>query len=425
MKVLVIGSGGREHALVWKLKQSKLDPELFWAPGNGGYKGFAQCVNISAENVEDILDFCMGKKIDFVVVGPEAPLALGIVDKLNKKNIKVFGPTKAASQLEISKVFTKLFCQKNGIPSAKFWIFDDSKKVTDFLQSRELPYPLVLKADGLAAGKGVIIAEDANHAVEAANKIMVQKKFGNAGNKIVIEEFLAGNEASIMALCDGEKSLILPTARDYKRALDEDKGENTGGMGAVSPSPVVSENDKKNNLLNEIKFKIIDKTLQAMADAGNPFKGVLYAGLMLTDEGPKLLEFNVRFGDPETQVVLPRLKEDLLTILIESSEGKITKNELSLSQNKCVTVVAASKGYPSSYSKGFEIKGIKMAEENGCIVFHAGTKREGEKILTNGGRVLNVTAFGETYNEAREKVYKGLEKIDFEGITYRKDIARI
>lgn len=425
LKVLVIGSGGREHALVWKLKQSKLDPEIFWAPGNGGFKGLAQCLNIQAENVTEIVNFCCSSKIDFVVVGPEAPLALGIVDELNKKNIKVFGPTKSASQLETSKVFTKLFCHKHNIPSAKFWIFEDSRYAFDFLKSKEISYPLVLKADGLAAGKGVIIAENEEQGREAVYRIMVQKEFGEAGNRIIVEEFLVGDETSIMALCDGEKSLILPTARDYKRALDGDKGANTGGMGAMSPSPLVSENDKNPALLKEIKSKIIDNTLQAMAQEGNHFKGVLYAGLMLTREGPKLLEFNVRFGDPETQVVLPRMEEDLLEVLIESSEGKITKREITQSVYKCVTVVAASKGYPSSYQKGFEITGIDKAEEKGCIVFHAGTKRVGEKILTNGGRVLNVTALGQSYKEAREKAYNGLENIKFEGIIFRKDIAII
>lgn len=424
MKVLVIGSGGREHALVWKLSKSGSVTKLFWAPGNGGAGNYADCVEIPGENISAIKEFCSSSKIDFVVVGPEAPLNLGIVDELNKAGIKVFGPSKSAAQLECSKVFTKLFCQQHSIPTAHCWIFEESEKALDFLKSREANYPLVLKADGLAAGKGVIISEDEKQAVEAVKIIMVQKEFGEAGDRIVIEEFLRGDEASVMALCDGEKSLLLPTARDYKRALDGDKGLNTGGMGAMSPSPLFSDDEKSNRRLDEIKAKIIDKTLSAMAESGFHFRGILYAGLMITEKGPKLLEFNVRFGDPETQVVLPRIEDDLLELLLSASEGNLTKKEIRQKEEKCVAVVAASKGYPSQYQKGFEISGLEQAEKTGAIIFHAGTKKKDNKIVTNGGRVLNIAALGKTYLEARNKCYEALKLINFEGMIFRSDIAQ-
>lgn len=424
MKVLVIGSGGREHALVWKLSKSESVTKLFWAPGNGGAVNYADCIEISGENIPAIKEFCSSSKIDFVVVGPEAPLNLGIVDELNKAGIKVFGPSKSAAQLECSKVFTKLFCQKHSIPTAHCWIFEESEKALNFLKSREANYPLVLKADGLAAGKGVIISEDEKQAVEAVKIIMVQKEFGEAGDRIVIEEFLRGEEASVMALCDGEKSLLLPTARDYKRALDGDKGLNTGGMGAISPSPLFSDDKKSNPMLDEIKAKIIDRTVSAMAESCFHFKGILYAGLMITEKGPKLLEFNVRFGDPETQVVLPRIEDDLLELLFSASEGNLTKKEIRQKEEKCVAVVAASKGYPSQYQKGFEISGLQQAEKRGAIIFHAGTKKTNNKIVTNGGRVLNIAALGKTYLEARNKCYEALKLINFEGMIFRSDIAK-
>lgn len=423
MKVLVIGGGGREHALVWKLKQSPFVSEIFWLPGNGGAYGYAECVNVSLRNLSEIVTFCKSSKIDFIVVGPEEPLTLGIVDELSNMGIKSFGPTKSASKLESSKVFTKLFCQKHNIPSANFWIFDESTKAQSFLESKEAKYPIVLKADGLAAGKGVLIAKDKNEALCGVKKIMVEKEFGEAGNKLLVEEFLAGEEVSVMALCDGENSLFLPTARDYKRALDFDKGPNTGGMGAFSPSFFFSKSETR-FLLEEIKTKIIDKTISSMAEDGTPFKGVLYAGLMMTESEPKLLEFNVRFGDPETQVVLPRIKDDLLELLLSASEGKLNKKELSLKEEVCVTVVATSQGYPSSYKKGFEITGLREAEDTGAVIFHAGTNKENSKIVTSGGRVLNVTALGKNLEEAREKSYRALSFIKFEGINFRRDIAK-
>lgn len=422
MKVLVIGGGGREHALVWKLKQSPFVSEIFWLPGNGGAFKYAECVNLSLRDITSIVTFCKNTKIDFVVVGPEDPLTLGIVDEFSKVGIKSFGPSQSASKLESSKVFTKLFCKKHSIPSANFRIFDEYTKAQSFMESNEAKYPIVLKADGLAAGKGVIIAQDKNEALNGVNKIMVEKEFGEAGNKLLVEEFLSGEEVSVMALCDGENSILLPTARDYKRALDFDKGLNTGGMGAFSPSSFFSKNDNR-LLLEEIKTKIIDKTLSAMAEEGTPFKGVLYAGLMMTESEPKLLEFNVRFGDPETQVVLPRINDDLLELLLSASEGKINKKEINLKEEVCVTVVAISQGYPQSYKKGFEIEGLKEAEDSGAIIFHAGTKKEGSKILTNGGRVLNVTALGKNIEEAREKSYRALSYIKFDGINFRRDIA--
>jgi phosphoribosylamine---glycine ligase len=418
VKLLVVGSGGREHALVWKLKKSKHVSKIFWAPGNGGADGLSEALPIAAESLQEIIKFTLDNKIDFVVVGPEAPLTLGLVDLLEEEGVKTYGPSKKAARLESSKIFTKEFCVKYSIPTSGYWIFTDSKKAEDFLKSSEAKFPIVLKADGLAAGKGVIIAKDIREAKDAVNKIMVEKEFGEAGSRLLIEEFLAGEEASVMAVCDGENSVILPTARDFKRALDSDKGLNTGGMGAISPAPIIKEDQ-----LPAIKKTIFDKTLMAMAAEGNPFKGTLYAGLMLTQDGPKLLEFNARFGDPETQAVIPRIKSDLFELLYAASEGKLGNIELEISPEKAVSVVATSKGYPGSYQKGFRITGIKEAENCGSIVFHAGTSRKDGNVFTNGGRVLNITALGDTVARAREMVYKSLSYIKFEGITFRSDIA--
>lgn len=418
MKLLVVGSGGREHALVWKLKKSEHVSKIFWAPGNGGAENSAETLSVSAESVQELKDFAVSNKIDLVVIGPEAPLTLGLVDILENEGLKAFGPSKKAAQLESSKIFTKEFCRKYSIPTSNFWIFSGQKNADDFLNSSEAKFPIVLKADGLAAGKGVIIAQDLEEARFAVNKIMVEKAFGDAGNRLLIEEFLTGEEASVMALCDGENSLLLPTARDYKRAYDGDKGPNTGGMGSISPSPLLSDKS-----LSIIQKAMIDRTLKGMAKEGNPFKGLLYAGIMITEEGPKLLEFNARFGDPETQAVLPRIEGDLFELLYSASQKKLARGTIETNQRTSVSVVAASKGYPGRYEKEFEIGGIEKAEKSGAMVFHAGTKVKEGKLLTNGGRVLNVTALGGDIAEAREKAYRALSYIKFEGLTFRSDIA--
>jgi phosphoribosylamine---glycine ligase len=419
LKLLVIGSGGREHTIVRKLKESAKVDKIFWAPGNGGCEGYAEAVPISSDDIEILVSFAKEKKIDFVVVGPEAPLANGIVNRLEESGIKAFGPRKEAAILESSKVFTKEFCKRNNIPTGGFDVFADRDKALDHLKSGRVSFPAVIKADGLSAGKGVIIARTFEEAEGAVNKIMVDKEFGEAGSQLIVEEFLTGEEASVMALCDGKNSLLLPTARDYKRVFDGDKGPNTGGMGAISPAPILSGES-----LREIKEKIIDRTLFNMAKEGAAFKGVLYAGIMMTEKGPQLLEFNVRFGDPETQVVLPRLEEDLLDLLMESSSGNLSGRTMKVSPRPAVTVVATSKGYPGKYQKGCEITGIKNAEEQGAIVFHAGTKTIDGKTVTDGGRVLNVTSLGSTVAGARDKAYRALSFIGFHGISYRNDIAQ-
>lgn len=420
MKLLIVGSGGRESALLWKLSQNSCVKKIYFAPGNAFHTEKSENISIHSEDIEGITQFAKREKIDFVVIGPEAPLALGIVDKLKSFGVKCFGPSKSSSKLESSKIFTKEFCVRHSIPTGKFEYFDDYKNAYEYLKSKEVSFPLVVKADGLAAGKGVKICHSLKDAFEAIENIMIKKEFLDAGNRILIEEFLEGEEASIMAICDGERALILPTARDYKRAKDFDKGENTGGMGCLSPSPIFKEGG---NLIEKVKKEIIEKTLIGMRREGNPFIGVLYAGLMLTSEGPKLLEFNVRFGDPETQVILPRIEDDLLEILISASEGKLLNGSMNVSHKKCLSVVATSKGYPSSFKKGLEINGIDEAEKEGTIVFHAGTIKKDGKIFTNGGRVLNVTAIGDDFKEAREKAYRALSYISFEGITFRNDIG--
>jgi phosphoribosylamine--glycine ligase len=420
VKLLVIGSGGRESALIWKLLQSDNVEKIFFAPGNGFQNEKTQNVKIKAEDTESLLKFAADEKIDFTVVGPEMPLSLGIVDLFEKNGLKIYGPKKESAKLESSKSFTKSFCLKYSIPQAKFATFEEYEKAVDYIKSKEVSFPIVLKADGLAAGKGVLISRDFKEAEEGIKRILLQKEFGSAGNKVVIEEFLEGEECSVMAICDGEKSVLLPTARDYKRSMDNDRGENTGGMGCLSPSPIVKEGT---DFVSSIKEKIIDRTLAGMKEEGHKFKGTLYAGLMLTEDGPKLLEFNVRFGDPETQVILPRLEENLLEILVQASEGNLKFKNFKTSSNRCLTVVATAKGYPASYEKGMEISGIKEAEASNAIVFHAGTTLKEGKLVTNGGRVLNVTAVGKDFSESREKAYRALSFIKFNGITYRNDIG--
>ncbi|MDD4899546.1 MAG: phosphoribosylamine--glycine ligase [Candidatus Omnitrophica bacterium] len=418
MRILVIGSGGREHALVWKLAQSKLAEKIFCAPGNGGIAQIAECIDIKADDIESILNFVKKEKIDFTVVGPEVPLALGIVDDFRNRKLKIFGPEKKAARMEASKIFCKELMAKYNVPTAAFKIFSEAKEAYDYID--EYGTPCVIKADGLAQGKGVIVAKDAPEAKAAVKSILEEKIFGDAGKRLIIEDCLQGVEASILVFTDGKTVVPLASSQDHKRIFDGDHGPNTGGMGAYSPAPVVTP-----KLFQEIMEKVINRTISGLAREGISYQGVLYAGIMLTDSGPKTLEFNVRFGDPETQAILPRLKSDLLEVMLAVSEGNLSRiKNLEWETKACVCVVCASGGYPGDYAKGKEISGLQdAAKMKDIVVFHAGTKKEGEKILTSGGRVLGVTGLGQTIKEAITKTYQAVEKIKFEGMQYRKDIG--
>jgi phosphoribosylamine--glycine ligase len=424
MRVLVIGSGGREHALVWKIAQSKLADKIFCAPGNAGIARQAECIDIKAEDIAGLLDFVRREKIDLTVVGPEAPLAAGIVDEFNKYKLKIFGPDKAAARLEASKVFAKELMAKYKVPTAEFRIFRDAGEAAKYIE--KIGAPCVIKADGLAQGKGVVVAKTVEEAKQAVNSMMQEKIFGAAGARVIIEECLQGQEASILVLTDSREVIALASAQDHKRIFDNDEGANTGGMGAYSPAPVVTD-----KLFKEVLDKVIYRTIDGLAKEGIDYRGVLYAGIMLTKDGPKTLEFNVRFGDPETQAILPRLNSDLLELMLLVSEGKLSRaRQLEWAQRPCVCVVCASGGYPGEYQKGKEISGIEEAEKDkDVVVFHAGTKqatgdRRQATIVTSGGRVLGVTALGDTIKLAIDKVYQATGRIHFEGMHYRKDIGR-
>jgi phosphoribosylamine--glycine ligase len=418
MRVLVVGSGGREHALCWSIAASPLCDKLFCAPGNAGIAQEAECVAIAVDDVAGIVDFAKRERIDFVVVGPELPLVLGLVDRLGEAGIKAFGPSARAAALEGSKAFMKDLCAKYGIPTAAYGRFtaaDDAK-----LFIRERGAPIVVKADGLAAGKGVIIATSIAEAEAAVDAMLTGGQFGAAGAEVVVEEFLQGEEASFFAITDGETALPLASAQDHKRAHDGDRGPNTGGMGAYSPAPVVTE-----ALAADVMDRIIRPTIAAMAAEGRPFKGVLYAGLMLTADGPKLLEYNVRFGDPECQALCVRLMSDLLPALIAAADGVLRSFQLRWYDKAALTVVMAAKGYPDSYQKGTEIRGLeKAAALPDVTVFHAGTKRSDDgRLLANGGRVLNVTATGGTIAEAQKRAYEAVDLIDWPEGFCRRDIG--
>jgi phosphoribosylamine---glycine ligase len=418
MRILVVGGGGREHALCWAIAGSPLCDKLFCAPGNAGIAQEAECVPIAAEDVAGLVDFARRERIDFVVVGPEAPLVLGLVDRLTGAGIKSFGPTAAAAALEGSKAFMKDLCAKYGIPTAAYGRFTDPAKAKDFI--RKNGAPIVVKADGLAAGKGVIIAETVAEAETAVDAMLTSGQFGDAGSEIVIEEFLQGEEASFFALVDGETALPLVSAQDHKRAFDGDKGPNTGGMGAYSPAPVVTD-----ARASEIMARIIEPTVQAMKAEGRPFKGVLFAGLMLTEGGAKLLEYNVRFGDPECQALCPRLMSDLLPALIATHDGVLKNFHLRWQDRAALTVVLAAKGYPDSYQRGSVIRGLdKAAALKDVLVFHAGTKPGADgAILANGGRVLGVTGTGATIAEAQARAYEAVGLIDWPQGFCRGDIG--
>jgi len=411
--VLVVGSGGREHALGWKIAQSKKVGKVFYAPGNGGT---SNNISIPADDIENLAKFASEKNC-LTVVGPEVPLSIGIVDEFTKKGLRIFGPTKKALQLESSKVWAKNFMKRNKILTAQFEIFDDSKKAKEYAKS--VNFPLVVKADGLAAGKGVIVCSDSNEAASAIDKMLVEKSFGTAGSKIILEERINGIEASYIALADGAVAIPMATSQDHKRIYDNDKGPNTGGMGAYSPTPVIGD-----SMAEQIQKNVIDKTVQSMKNEGIPFKGFLYAGIMLKDNKPYVLEFNARMGDPECQPIMMRMESDLYDYIIASMEGTLSKMPpISWKKQSAVCVVLASKGYPDSYPKNEEILGLDTQDKD-TFVFHAGTIRNNYKVLTSGGRVLGVTALGDTLQSAISNAYSRVEKISWPAKYYRKDIGK-
>ena len=418
MKVLIVGGGGREHALAWKLSQSKKITKLFIAPGNPGTAMHGENVNIAAEEIEELKAFALAEKIDFTVVGPELPLTLGIVDAFAALGLLVFGPSKAGAELEGSKAFSKELMYRHNIPTAFYKKFEDASEAKAYIETHKPP--MVVKADGLAAGKGVVICQTRQEALEAVDLIMTEKAFGSAGKKIIIEEFLVGEEASFLAITDGKTVLPLAPAQDHKAIFDNDKGPNTGGMGAYSPAPVLT-----GELQKEVMETVMYPAVRGMEKEGRPYKGILYAGLMMTGAGPKVLEFNCRFGDPETQPILMRLGSDLLEALLASARGNLHEVTLEWKKEAAVCVVMAAKGYPGDYLKGSEIKGLNEAALlPDTVVFHAGTKERDGKIVTSGGRVLGVTALGADIKKAIENAYRAVEKISWEGAQYRTDIGK-
>jgi phosphoribosylamine--glycine ligase len=419
MKILIIGSGGREHALAWKIAQSPLVAKVYGAPGNPGIASLSKgaCVPIGVDDFSGIKAFVEEKDIDLTVVGPEDPLAKGLVDYLEQGGDRAFGPSAGAAQLEGSKAFAKAFMERHHIPTAAWAEFDDAADAAAYVRAKGAP--IVIKADGLAAGKGVTVAMDMDTALRAIDDAMVRHAFGSAGARVVVEEFMTGEEASILAFCDGTTVIPMASSQDHKAVFDGDQGPNTGGMGAYSPAPVVTA-----ALERRILEEVLQPAVRGMAAEGNPYRGILYAGLMINAEGPKVVEFNVRFGDPETQVVLPRMKTDLVPVLIACCEGRLHEERIEYHNAPCVTVVMASGGYPGAYEKGKAISGIDAAEEEaGVSVFQAGTKLEDGVLRSNGGRVLNVTATEATLPEAIAKAYRAVGKIAFDGAHQRTDIG--
>jgi phosphoribosylamine--glycine ligase len=418
MKILVIGSGGREHALVWKISQSPKVDKIYCAPGNAGTAELAENVNISADDIQALLKFVKDNKIDLTVVGPEVPLVAGIANEFEKEGLKIFGPRKEAAIIEGSKVFAKQFMIKNEIPTAQAGIFDNAKEAIEYINV--VGAPIVVKADGLAAGKGVMVCKTKEEAVSAVKLIMEEKMFGKAGDKVVIEECLMGEEASIIAFTDGESIIPLASSQDHKRVFDDDKGPNTGGMGAYSPAPVVSD-----HLMEEINLNVLKPFVSGMKQEGIIYKGVIYAGVMVTKQGPKVLEFNCRMGDPETQPILMRMKSDIIPILEAVVEGKLGHKLIEWDERAAVCVVLASGGYPDKYEKGFPINGIdKVDQLPNAVVFQAGTKKVDASVSTSGGRVLGVTALGDNIKFAIENAYRAVLLIKFKNMHYRKDIGK-
>ena len=418
MKVLIVGSGGREHALAWSVAKSPKVDKIYCAPGNAGIAEFAECVNIKAMEFDKLVAFAKENAIDLTIIGMDDPLVGGVVDAFESEGLRVFGPRKNAAIIEGSKAFSKDLMKKYKIPTAAYENFTDPDEAIKYLETAKMP--IVLKADGLALGKGVLICNTLEEAKEGVKTLMLDKQFGDAGNEIVIEEFMTGREVSVLAFCDGKTIKCMTSAQDHKRAKDGDQGLNTGGMGTFSPSPFY--NDEVEAFCEKYVYQ---STIDAMASEGRPFTGILFTGLMITEDGPKVLEYNARFGDPEAQVVLPRMKNDIIDVMEACIDGKLSDVELEFEDNAAVCVVLASDGYPEKYDKGFEIKGLDtFKDKDGYYVFHAGTKFDGDKIVTNGGRVLGVVAKGENLKAARANAYKATEWIDFANKYKRNDIGK-
>ena len=418
MKVLIVGSGGREHAIAWSVAKSPKVDKIFCAPGNAGIAEFAECVNIGAMEFDKLVAFAKENAIDLTIIGMDDPLVGGVVDAFEAEGLRVFGPRKNAAIIEGSKAFSKDLMKKYNIPTAAYENFTDPDEAIKYLETAKMP--IVLKADGLALGKGVLICNTLEEAKEGVKTLMLDKQFGDAGNEIVIEEFMTGREVSVLAFCDGKTIKCMTSAQDHKRAKDGDQGLNTGGMGTFSPSPFY--NDEVEAFCEKYVYQ---STIDAMASEGRPFTGILFTGLMITEDGPKVLEYNARFGDPEAQVVLPRMKNDIIDVMEACIDGKLSDVELEFEDNAAVCVVLASDGYPEKYDKGFEIKGLDTFKgKDGYYVFHAGTKFDGDKIVTNGGRVLGVVAKGENLKAARANAYKATEWIDFANKYKRNDIGK-
>ncbi|MDN3513861.1 MAG: phosphoribosylamine--glycine ligase [Candidatus Brocadia sp.] len=417
MKILIVGSGGREHALAWKIAQSPMVKKIFCAPGNPGIAEVAECVDIEAENIDGLYNFAVKQKIDLTVVGPEDALIAGIVDKFKDGHLSIFGPGKRAAIIEGSKAFAKTLMRKHDIPTADFKVFEDLKQAKKHLTACE--FPLVIKADGLARGKGVFVCKTPEEAGKHLDGIMKEKIFGCAGDKVVIEEFLAGEEVSILAITDGNTILPLPSVQDHKAVYDSDKGPNTGGMGAYSPVPLITE-----DMHLSIEENILVPVIHAMKRENRTYRGVIYAGLIITSAGPKVLEFNARFGDPETQVLLMRMKSDLVPLLLSTAKNTLEEVEIEWHDCASVCVVMTSKGYPDAYEKGFSISGLDSIRGlDNVQVFHAGTSMKDGRVITNGGRVLGVTALGKNIPEAQKAAYGAIQKLSFEGAYYRRDIG--
>ena len=418
MKVLIVGSGGREHAIAWSVAKSPKVDKIYCAPGNAGIAEFAECVNIKAMEFDKLVAFAKENAIDLTIIGMDDPLVGGVVDAFESEGLRVFGPRKNAAIIEGSKAFSKDLMKKYKIPTAAYENFTDPDEAIKYLETAKMP--IVLKADGLALGKGVLICNTLEEAKEGVKTLMLDKQFGDAGNEIVIEEFMTGREVSVLAFCDGKTIKCMTSAQDHKRAKDGDQGLNTGGMGTFSPSPFY--NDEVEAFCEKYVYQ---STMDAMASEGRPFTGILFTGLMITEDGPKVLEYNARFGDPEAQVVLPRMKNDIIDVMEACIDGKLSDIELEFEDNAAVCVVLASDGYPEKYDKGFEIKGLDtFKDKDGYYVFHAGTKFDGDKIVTNGGRVLGVVAKGEDLKAARANAYKATEGIDFANKYKRNDIGK-
>ncbi|MCC7212012.1 MAG: phosphoribosylamine--glycine ligase [Candidatus Brocadia sp.] len=417
MKILIVGGGGREHALAWKIAQSPMVKKVYCAPGNPGIAEVAECVDIDAENIDGLYNFALKQKIDLTVVGPEDALIAGIVDRFREGHLPVFGPNKRASAIEGSKVFAKAMMRKHGIPTADFKVFEDVKQAKKHITTCE--FPLVIKADGLAKGKGVFICKTPEEANKHLDDIMKEKVFGHAGDKVVIEEFLSGEEVSILAITDGNTLLPLSSVQDHKAVYDGDKGPNTGGMGAYSPVPFIT-----GQLQFSIEENILVPVIHAMKRENRPYKGVIYAGLIITSTGPKVLEFNARFGDPETQVLLMRMKSDLVPVLLSAEKNTLEDATIEWNDGASLCVIMASKGYPDSYEKGVPISGLETIKAlNRVQVFHAGTSKRDGRVTTSGGRVLGVTALGKDLQEAQKTAYGAIEKLSFAGAHYRRDIG--